>query len=770
MSSVHRKRNRGNRVTLEMGPGRFEEALAVLQRRDVVVRLALAVAALVLIAVLCRAWAPSRSYRLGFVPPRNITAEVAFKQPDPDAHKRAVERARQREPYVFENDPKDLQLLQAAVKNAVGELVQAQSYAEVNLDLWKAFQGPQLDSSPVSDVTEQEKNFDEFRKAVGDQTSLASFELALVKAFTPFERYGLLDKLPSEADEPMREMIGNQKEIVVYPLRKPEERHQAIVDEVLIGQGEAVHKGLKENLPPVLSTRVFNWIKPRLRPTLRLDMEETQKARDRAAALVPMQFVHYEAGKTIAPAGRPLDESALKLLKLDHDELVAQWPWASRVLHASAMLFAMATIFGLCGLYIRIHNPPLLAEVRRFGTLLAAVIAVVTFLPWTSSDIGLAELVPLLLFGTAFTIGYQRDLAMVLSVSLAALVTLASGESLSHFLLLVGVVAATIVQLDSIRTRSKLIQVGAISAAVALMASVVIGVLDQQPLLWHWTTDVTAEPGWALWRFAFRNALWTLAAGFLLTGLLPMIERWFGVLTDLSLLEWGDVSHPLLQQLVQRAPGTYNHSINVASIAEAAAEAVGANGLLVRVGAYFHDIGKMLKPDYYVENQSAGANRHDTLVPAMSTLIIIAHVKDGADLARQHHLPQAIIDFIEQHHGTTLVEYFFHRANEQLDEDVTSSGLHESSYRYPGPKPQSIEAAVLMLADSVESASRALVEPTPSRIDNLVEDISLKKLLDGQFDECGLTLEQLRTIEDSLSKSLTAVYHGRVKYTTQQTA
>jgi cyclic-di-AMP phosphodiesterase PgpH len=269
---------------------------------------------------------------------------------------------------------------------------------------------------------------------------------------------------------------------------------------------------------------------------------------------------------------------------------------------------------------------------------------------------------------------------------------------------------------------------------------------------------------------AAYQALWAFLAGFLTTGLLPFIESFFGALTEISLLELGDVAHPLLQELVRRAPGTYNHSINVASIAEAAAESVGGRGLLVRVGAYFHDIGKMLKPHYFVENQGSEASRHDSLVPAMSTLIIIAHIKDGADLARQHHLPEPIIDMIEQHHGTTLVEYFYRRANEQSEANPDLGHVEESSFRYPGPKPQTIEAAVLMLADAVESASRVLVEPTPARIESLVEDIAMKKLLDGQFDECSLTLKQLRTIEDSLIKSLTAVYHGRVKYPDQRTA
>jgi putative nucleotidyltransferase with HDIG domain len=244
------------------------------------------------------------------------------------------------------------------------------------------------------------------------------------------------------------------------------------------------------------------------------------------------------------------------------------------------------------------------------------------------------------------------------------------------------------------------------------------------------------------------------------------------VVTDISLLEMSDISHPLLQELVRRAPGTYNHSISVATIGEAAADRIGANGLLVRVGAFFHDIGKMLKPQYFVENMTEGSkSRHEDLAPAMSTLIIIGHVKDGVDVAQQHNLPQRLIDFIEQHHGTTLVEYFFHEAAKQADRQPDhKTDAEESSFRYPGPKPQSREAGVMMLADAVESASRTLSEPTPKRIGRLVHDITLKRLLDGQFDDSSLTLSEIRIIEDSLIKSLTAIYHGRIKYPEQRTA
>ena len=298
--------------------------------------------------------------------------------------------------------------------------------------------------------------------------------------------------------------------------------------------------------------------------------------------------------------------------------------------------------------------------------------------------------------------------------------------------------------------------VGFGAGAIAIGTTLAAGVLEGAPL-------------WDTLKLALTTGLWPVVAGSLMLCVLPLVERVFRVQTDLSLIELGDPAHPLLQELVRRAPGTYNHSITVASLAEAAADSIGARSLLVRVGAYFHDIGKMLKPGYFIENQGRGVNQHDTLVPAMSTLVIIAHVKDGADLARQNKLPECIIDFIQQHHGTTLVEYFYRQAQQKTEEGEESE-VDETSFRYPGPKPQTKESGVLMLADAVESASRALVEPTPARIESLVEELTRKRLDDGQFDECGLTLQEVHTIGESLVKSLTAVYHGRVKYPDQETA
>jgi putative nucleotidyltransferase with HDIG domain len=383
-----------------------------------------------------------------------------------------------------------------------------------------------------------------------------------------------------------------------------------------------------------------------------------------------------------------------------------------------------------------------------------------------------------LIFGMTAAIAYEKELALLLSAAVALVFSFALDQGLAQFVILVSSVAAAILLLRRIRSRTKLIYVGAFTGVVVMLTTIGVGTLVGQAFGPTTRFNTWVQEHLGTYQQAFpvtlvAGAAWSgicsLLAGVVMTGLLPFVERLFGVHTDISLLELGDVQHPLLQELVRRAPGTYNHSINVASIAETATDAIGANGLLVRVGAYFHDIGKMLKPSYFVENQGLDGNRHESLQPAMSTLVIIAHVKDGADLARQHHLPQSILDFIEQHHGTTLVEYFYRREAQRLKDDPDAGDLDESTFRYPGPKPQTREAGVLMLADVVESASRALVDPTPARIESLVHDLAMKRLLDGQFDECGLTLSELKTIEDSLVKSLTAVYHGRVKYPEHQT-
>jgi cyclic-di-AMP phosphodiesterase PgpH len=258
-------------------------------------------------------------------------------------------------------------------------------------------------------------------------------------------------------------------------------------------------------------------------------------------------------------------------------------------------------------------------------------------------------------------------------------------------------------------------------------------------------------------------------------GALPMLEHLFQITTDVSWLELSDLNHPLLRRMTIEAPGTYHHSLVVANLAEAAAEKIGANATLCRVCAYFHDVGKLVKPEYFTENMNFERNPHDDLAPTMSALIIIAHVKEGVDLALKHGLNKQIIDVIQQHHGTSLVYYFYQRARQQ-QEDARTGGkimnireedipeVQEESFRYSGPKPQTKESAIVSLADIVESASRSLEKPTPQKIEQLVNELIEERIADGQLDECDLTLGELRLIAERFRFTLMTMLHTRIAY------
>jgi putative nucleotidyltransferase with HDIG domain len=257
-----------------------------------------------------------------------------------------------------------------------------------------------------------------------------------------------------------------------------------------------------------------------------------------------------------------------------------------------------------------------------------------------------------------------------------------------------------------------------------------------------------------------------LLSGLILSFVLPVFEAVFGYTTDIKLLELANLNHPLLRQLILRSPGSYHHSMMVGSLCEAAAEAVGANALLARVGAYYHDVGKAKNPQYFAENQKPGENPHDNLKPNMSALIIKSHVKDGLEMGRKHRLPQEILDFIAQHHGTSLIAYFYEEAKRTEDPDIQE--VDEEDYRYPGPKPQTRETAICLLADGIEAASRAMPEPTPARLKGLVQKMINRAFTDGQLDECDLTLRDLDQIAKAMTRILTGIFHHRPEYPDEQ--
>ncbi len=512
-------------------------------------------------------------------------------------------------------------------------------------------------------------------------------------------------------------------------------------------------------------------------PILVFDQKRTQEAMAAAERAAPPGLKHYEKGKPfVLPryeevSGKRAPEEA-GLTGADIDLLAREEAAYQKFLRTNApeavkdrqrrlyaelgvgmvLLVLSVSLFVYVGLYqkriFEVHSRSI-----AFAGLLLICLATVRFID-THSPYAELALAPVMLAAAILTITYPRRFAAGVTVIYVVLVSVVIRAEMGVMVTLFAGGYVTALLLNDIRTRTKIISAGVGIAAIVFFTSFAFGLIGQQ------------EIGFAAVRAAIAAASAILAA-LIIQGTLPFIERLFRVATSLTLLEYRDANRPLLRRLAREAPGTYNHSLVLGTMSESACEAIGANGLLAHVGALYHDIGKIPKAEYFAENQEASINRHDNLAPSMSLLIILGHVKDGIELAKEYGLPRVLHPFIAEHHGTTVVRYFHHAASEKKSQ--SPRGRHdrevpEAEFRYPGPKPASKETAILMLCDGVEGAVRALPEPTPGRIEAIVHQILQERLKDGQFDNCDITLRELHLVEESLVKSLCRFYHGRVAY------
>ncbi|WP_053364139.1 HD family phosphohydrolase [Bacillus sp. FJAT-27251] len=306
---------------------------------------------------------------------------------------------------------------------------------------------------------------------------------------------------------------------------------------------------------------------------------------------------------------------------------------------------------------------------------------------------------------------------------------------------------AGILYLRQQNQRSKILQAGLFVSVINLFVIVALVLLRNSQY-------TSLETGF-YFMLAFLSGI---GSAVLTIGLLPFLEAGFGVLTAMKLIELSSPNHPLLRKILTEAPGTYHHSVMVANLAESACEAVGANGLLARVGCYYHDIGKTKRPQFFIENQMNIDNPHDKLPPVTSKNIIIAHAADGAEMLRKHKMPKEIVDIAEQHHGTTLLKFFYHKAKQ------SGSDAKEADFRYPGPKAQTKEIAIIGIADSVEAAVRSMSRPTHDQIESLVRNIIADRLQDGQLNDCDITLKELQIVGDSFCETLKGIFHSRIEY------
>jgi putative nucleotidyltransferase with HDIG domain len=489
-------------------------------------------------------------------------------------------------------------------------------------------------------------------------------------------------------------------------------------------------------------------------PNLEYSEKETLKNREAAASAIKEIHTQVNKDERLAAKGVVIDTMAFRKIVEEEKAYRASRTWRERLLETGGLAVVVASLLGAGVAIIRRCEPQRRMTFRRWFVLGVLFLIVMSAARVASFYLPRHNVAPIGLCVLPAAMIFSLPTAVTVAVIGSALTAVGVSADLGHMLSMAAAALTGALFIRDVRRRSSILQTGALMGVVWFVVYLAFRLLAGQE---DWIPSVGQAA------YGLANGLVT---GAVIAGVMPFIEFLFAATTNISLLELSDQNHPALRDMLVRAPGTYHHSLIVGNISEAAAREVGADPLLARVVSYYHDIGKMTKPEYFVENQPPGRSPHDGLSPSMSALIIISHVKDGVDLAKEYGLPDAIVDVIRQHHGTTLVEFFYRRAQETGEDK--DKNMREWLFHYPGPLPESREAAIVMVADSVEAASRSLSDPSPGHIDNLVGTIIQRRLMEGQFDESGLTFRDLTTIRETIVRVLVSMFHSRPKYPGQK--
>jgi len=554
-------------------------------------------------------------------------------------------------------------------------------------------------------------------------------------------------------------VVGTQKEKEVRNLRGYLDLEQAKV-----GLESAAAPHMKD-LEPETGDLLLGYLKELIQPNITLNRRETEERRREAAESVPPAQYLIKSGEMIIREGERINGQALMKLEGLRESVRKSSPWINGFGAAALVLCLLLSSYVI---YSNPHSgrPPVTNKQLVF---MATVLIV--FLIMAAGSEALAQAlthshpsaVPLesMLFSIPLAAGAMIigmfmgfEAAVLFSVVLAVCTALLFHNRLEIciYFLINGIMAAYWIQ--TCRERRIFITTGLKLGLVNLVMVAAIHIL---------TSEFT--PTHLLWNLVFA-VIGGISVGIVSAGLVPLLEMGFGYTTDITLLELANLDQPILRRLMMEAPGTYHHSVIVGSMVEAAAAEIGANPLLAKVCGYFHDIGKIKKPLYFIENQVHTRNRHDKLAPSMSALILISHIKEGVEIARQNKLGEAIIDTIRQHHGTSLIQFFYEKAKKKRG----AENVRIDDFRYPGPLPQTREAGLVMLADVVEASSRTLANPTPARIQGHVQKIINGIFSEGQLDNCELTLKDLHSIAKSFIQILNGIHHHRIDYPEQAPA
>ncbi len=488
-----------------------------------------------------------------------------------------------------------------------------------------------------------------------------------------------------------------------------------------------------------------------LEPNLRYNKEATERNRNAALEAIREDKGWVYKDEMIIKANERVSElhsdKLLSLARFKRQRFARSNFWQF-LLPPLGRLFFVAFPILFFGFYVYYFRKNIFASnsaLVLFSILLGGMVIILYII--ISQNYLSPYLVPVTIASMLVTIAYDLETGLFLTYASAILIGVLTGFKLDVVFVAISAGTVAAFSVRKVRHRHEFYR------SIIYLSVVYFGVV-------YIVESLKLTPNADLWRHTGLAVLNGFLSPILTIGLLPLFESTFKLTTDITLLELSDLNRPLLKRLALEAPGTYHHSIMIGTLAEEAAKSIDANSLLARVGSYYHDIGKMLKPEYFVENQVGARNKHEKLAPSMSALILEAHVREGKEMAEEHGLPDCIIEFITGHHGTSVMTYFYDKEKQSRE----GEGVNIDDFRYPGPKPKTREVAIVMLADSVEAASRTLEDPTSARVRNLVKKISAAKFESGELEGCDLTLSELNKIEESFIRVLIGIFHKRIVY------
>jgi len=703
------------------------------------------------------------SYKLGDVAERDIKAPKNFLIEDEEATEENRKRATEDVLTVYDNNASLSIKLSQNVKQAFAEL----------REVFEAYKENQDNASPNKEIKSLNEQFwalkENFEEKIGFTVSDDEYKILIKEKFSS----NIANLIPKILTEIINNGVVINKDILLKEsdkgiiLRDVETKTEKVVYSLKSFYGPNQAKTMVRIVgQPLLKDTNYNsinlivdFVQKLVQPNITLNANETEERKRRAVAEIKPIFYKIKTGEMLLREGEIITK--VQLLKLKNLQAQTKKERVLAISIGAAMIMLCLLILTYI-LYInyntrfaRNHNKNLMFMVCLLITILLLARVSVPLSEALTQNSTFAISASSIIFSLPIASGAMiiclflgLEIAIPFALVTAACVAVIFQNRFEIFIYFLLNSAMAAYWLQNCRERKLFIKAGlkigllnvALSTAIAVYISGFLGFKILE-----------------IWAFAFIGGI---GAGIVTAGIAPLFEIAFGYTTDISLLELANLEKPVLRKLMIEAPGTYHHSVIVGNMVEAAAAEIGANPLLAKACGYYHDIGKIKKPLYFIENQKNGKNKHDKLAPSMSKHILVAHVKNGVEMAKQNKLGQAIIDTIRQHHGTSLITYFYEKAKKQKGE----AAVKVDDFRYPGPKPETKEAALVMLADVVEAASRTLDNPTPARIQGLVQNLINKIFSDGQIDNCELTLKDLHNIAKTFNRILSGTHHHRIDY------